>query len=99
MHLFDCQSHGRFGPAENVYVRRCIRARFKHRADIQRHRLSFCGSKLYAYVVKEKTSENRFEYHNCLILYYARVRYVMIYIGHIRGLQLHGVCVRADWMR
>jgi hypothetical protein len=45
MHLFDSQSHGRFGAAENVYVRRRVRARFKHGADIQRHRLSICGSK------------------------------------------------------
>lgn len=46
------------------------------------------------YIVKQKNSE----YHNCLILFYTCVRHAMICIGHIRGLQLHGVCVRTDWM-
>lgn len=47
MYLFDCQPYGQFGTAENVYVRRRLRARVQYGADIQRHHVSFCGSKCF----------------------------------------------------
>lgn len=95
MYLFHRQPHRQFGTAENVYVRRRLRARFQYGTDIQRHRVPF----------------RRSEYNTCETCisnnYVTGTRgYKAPYLisaigwstGHSRRLQLHSVCIRTNRM-
>lgn len=112
MYLFDRQPHGQFGTAENVHVRRRLRARVQYGADIQRHHVPFCGSKCIGLNGLAKSEIKMCLGHlpdpcpdvlnlcTCKIVSTVTFNYRRVFCtGYFRRLQLHGVCLRTDGMR